>query len=944
MNNSVLIVSEAFSLGGLETHIREYTQTMIEMNIEVSLAVGTNYLDDFIPNGLETFIPNLKCHRDMSFDDLVSDVNVLRELIRNKNITCVHAHPFISIIPAYIAAKLEKVSFVITMHGPMSIYASYPTLYDFLLKTIILPNTDQVFCVSDEVASLVKPYVDQDKITIQYNALNMSKNTEIEFNLDASTGWLLCSRLDPDKIEGIKSFVLYASESGIPKITIAGIGTSQKELELFFKENSLTEYVDFYGKCQNIPALMQNYNGVAGMGRVVLEAFSNKKPVVLVGYDGVKGIVTEDSFLSLIRSNFSGRNIPTISLNTFKESIASLDDKIVNEGVLRLLDLHCNIKNQVVHYRNILNNRKFFKTCLLCESYESYGYAVDKNTIESFFLSENFLYHLGEVLNGSQMYAARIESAFNYYLKKIIRTKEKVQLLCHNDLQEQSNDIIKNNNIVITETFANINDFHQTNDNHLDIEDIEMNDKEKTILDLEFQLKQSQLELKNLQEDILAIKSSTSWTLTKPVRVVGNIFKYPKATIFKIARFIYQNSPLFLKKILMKYKSAFKQSYNTSQEVCRDTKVYDSDLTWDEFNANVLQDIESYKGIFVQEETIDWNVPLYQRPQHIATAFGRLGYIVIYRTYNFTGKDEVNGFREIRPNVWLTNRAEVSTISSGVHSVYSTAYASALRVLENKNNQKLIYEYIDHIDEEISGDAENISKLIRAKDLAFAGNVDFIVASAKKLYDEAVQAVGKEKTIFVANGVDTDHYRNAKHLEYAVADDLVKFRGEYTHIIGYFGALAPWLWYEMINELSEKRPDLGFVYIGPDYHGGLAKLAKPKNVLYLGSIDYQVLPAYAHYFDVCFIPFKPGEIAKTTSPLKLFEYFALEKPVVVTSEMAECVVYPEVLHGNSTETISAALDKAILMKDDVEYKQSLAKLADENSWLERAKQMEAIFK
>ncbi len=56
------------------------------------------------------------------------------------------------------------------------------------------------------------------------------------------------------------------------------------------------------------------------------------------------------------------------------------------------------------------------------------------------------------------------------------------------------------------------------------------------------------------------------------------------------------------------------------------------------------------------------------------------------------------------------------------------------------------------------------------------------------------------------------------------------------------------------------RPDLGFVF----YLSARIIMAefiaypKLKSLLYLGAIDYKILPAYALKFDVCFIPFEPG--------------------------------------------------------------------------------------
>lgn len=367
------------------------------------------------------------------------------------------------------------------------------------------------------------------------------------------------------------------------------------------------------------------------------------------------------------------------------------------------------------------------------------------------------------------------------------------------------------------------------------------------------------------------------------------------------------------------------------------------DMSWVQFNAQILSYRDKYKGIFVQQLVIDWNIPLYQRPQHIATAFGRLGYLVIFRTDNWAG-DDVKGFRQIAENVWLTNSPEVCGIQGAVFSFYSTAYANTPDMIrESAKNGVVVYEYIDHIDPMISGEPENIQRLLALKEHAFSGGVDFIVASAKKLQEEAIEALGRERVILAQNGVDTVHYRNPVHDHTPLPESLLEFRKKYKKIVGYFGAMAPWLWYDAITQLTEARPDIGFLFIGPDYYGGVKKLPSRENFLYMGPIDYKILPAYARQFDVCLIPFSPGEIAKTTSPLKLFEYFALEKPVVVTSDMQECVAFPEVFSGSSALGLEIAIDKAFAGKDDKSFMERLSVLADQNDWIERARAMERVF-
>ena len=224
------------------------------------------------------------------------------------------------------------------------------------------------------------------------------------------------------------------------------------------------------------------------------------------------------------------------------------------------------------------------------------------------------------------------------------------------------------------------------------------------------------------------------------------------------------------------------------------------------------------------------------------------------------------------------------------------------------------------------------------------GGADYIVVSARKLEREAIEAVDAKKVLLIPNGVVTRHYRDPSHLRTPLPHKLISFKSKYVNVVGYFGAIAPWLWYPVISELIQSRPDLGFVFIGPEYQEGCVnQLPQAENVLYLGPVDYKILPSYGRQFDVCWIPFAPGEIARTTSPLKLFEYFALEKPVVATSEMLECVAYKEVFSGDSAHALSHAIEEAIKVKSSHAFKMRLARLAEENDWDERARAMDATF-
>lgn len=490
--------------------------------------------------------------------------------------------------------------------------------------------------------------------------------------------------------------------------------------------------------------------------------------------------------------------------------------------------------------------------------------------------------------------------------------------------ENEKNELLKRNISEYQKKFSLLND-------NLAKKDQEISSLNQVVLE-----KNSQINFLNAQ--VLSVYSSSSWKITRPLRFLRRFVAAPRQSVSELIQYLsnrfintHHNGKTY--RLARKINAAWKRLIG-----------HEPDLTWDKFVAHINLSRSQYKGVLVLYSTIDWGSPYAQRPGQIALALAKQGYAIIYHTPNHI--DHVYDIRQVKKNIWITSVAiDEIEIENAVHVVYSTLSTLPVSVLCKKRNQgqKLVYEYIDHISPMISGDGEPFKRLLELKDFAFTGGVDYIVATARQLAEEATQAIGGEHVLYSPNGVDILHYRNPAHKTTKLPANFTSFCHRFSNIVGYFGAIAPWLWYEMLEKLTKMRPDLGFVFIGSDYNGGLSSLPKRPNVLHLKAVDYKVLPAYALCFDVCLIPFAPGEIARTTSPLKLFEYFALEKPVVVTSFMDECVVYDEVFSGDSANSISKAIDKAVKVKDNLEYKSRLALLAEQNSWEARARDYGMFF-
>ena len=81
-----------------------------------------------------------------------------------------------------------------------------------------------------------------------------------------------------------------------------------------------------------------------------------------------------------------------------------------------------------------------------------------------------------------------------------------------------------------------------------------------------------------------------------------------------------------------------------------------------------------------------------------------------------------------------------------------------------------------------------------------------------------------------------------------------------------------------------------------------------------------------------------NEVTNAVSPLKLFEYMAAQKPVVITP-MRESSQYPGVLLASTATEFAHQLDKALNLREDTADRALLNQQALENTRRASAKQI-----
>ncbi|WP_190300351.1 glycosyltransferase [Rufibacter hautae] len=323
----ILIITEVYTFGGLETHFYGKILHLTRLGYKVFLVTGSTFLKENLPvDYCEKIYTDFNFSSHNTSQNIVEATQQLVKIIEEENIELVDAHPFFSVIPAFFSAALTQTPFVYTLHGPASLFEGYGQLAEWFVKNLLLPNASLVNNVSEETYSQAKLHVPANQTKVFRNAVDISVFHSTGKIQNDEFRCCLVSRLDYAKVVGIKEFLSLAASSGIPVVDIYGDGPERDNLSLWISENINNSEiaVNLKGISFALQGVYEEYSVVAGMGRVVLEAASMNKPVILVGYDGVKGLLSQELLERASHTNFSGRGLPNIDGLGLKHQLENL--------------------------------------------------------------------------------------------------------------------------------------------------------------------------------------------------------------------------------------------------------------------------------------------------------------------------------------------------------------------------------------------------------------------------------------------------------------------------------------------------------------------------------------------------------------------------------------------------------------------------------------------
>ncbi|MBU1061648.1 MAG: glycosyltransferase [Candidatus Omnitrophica bacterium] len=208
---------------------------------------------------------------------------------------------------------------------------------------------------------------------------------------------------------------------------------------------------------------------------------------------------------------------------------------------------------------------------------------------------------------------------------------------------------------------------------------------------------------------------------------------------------------------------------------------------------------------------------------------------------------------------------------------------------------------------------------------------DIVLTLTEALYKKHRHINGS--TFLFPSAVDENLFSPHLYADVDEPEDIAGLKRPRIGMVGYLDGRV--LDVDLLCDIADQHPEWSVILIGPKfrYVSRLNRLSRKNNIYFLNEKDNNEVPVYIKSLDVCIIPYLVNKFTNNVSPLKLFEYMALGKPIVATG-LADLRIFEDTVSVSRKEDFVKNISLSLLEKDERLVDKRL-ELAKKNSWDER---------
>lgn len=230
----------------------------------------------------------------------------------------------------------------------------------------------------------------------------------------------------------------------------------------------------------------------------------------------------------------------------------------------------------------------------------------------------------------------------------------------------------------------------------------------------------------------------------------------------------------------------------------------------------------------------------------------------------------------------LLQRAVMRVLDASKRATILTTIPVVADLVDAIPNVRWVYYCVDDFSSWPGLDGETMGRMERQ----LAERVDCVVAAGENLA-ERMRGLGRSAVV-MPHGVDLEAW--AEPATTSVALPSLEYP---RPLVMFWGLIDQRLDMSLLQALSERLKDGTIVLVGPEQNppAGLADL---RNVVRVGPQPFSVLPRLALQASVLIMPYADLPVTRAMQPLKLKEYLAAGKPVVIrdlpgTADWNDCL-------------------------------------------------------
>lgn len=280
----------------------------------------------------------------------------------------------------------------------------------------------------------------------------------------------------------------------------------------------------------------------------------------------------------------------------------------------------------------------------------------------------------------------------------------------------------------------------------------------------------------------------------------------------------------------------------------------------------------------------------------------------------------------------LLNRLGQNTLAKQVQQLQKTlAFSAPILWLYPPQSAPLLGKFnealsIYHCIENFAGDQRGVKRrVMQWEERQLLSQVDLVFVHARGLL-ERYQALTRRTITWAPSAADVVHFQSTTAIDPLVAA-LPHPR------LGVSGTLDARIDIALLEQVAQEQPDWHLVLLGTLRSGriNLSRLLSLPNIHHLGYQPFERLPALLNGMDVLLIPYTLTEMTRFISPIKLYEYLAVGKPIVSTA-LPEVGDFKD--HARIAETPQAFIQHihAALTSDTPAQVAARRSLARQHSW------------